>query len=112
MPVELSLLQARIRKLIDEPGNRPPGLLVAEMEHTLTDGYASALEIERERWRLAKEIGERAMKLDDEVELRELRTLGERLATVEEELTRLRSLLELLRRRAESVRSSLPAAVS
>jgi hypothetical protein len=78
---------------------------LARMEDTLTEGYAQALALEAERWRLERRIGEVAREgrtdLSDE-----LRTLGSRLTRADGELTKLRTLLGTLHERARMVRKA------
>jgi hypothetical protein len=78
---------------------------LARMEDTLTEGYAQALALEAERWRLERRIGEVAREgrtdLGDE-----LRTLGSRLTVADGELTELRSLLGTLHERARVLRKA------
>lgn len=77
------------------------------IERTLTDGYAHALSLEAERWRLEKRIKEVAQSLqrgDTAKKAREIATLAERVEGSVGDLTRLRSLLADLRRHADDVR--------
>ena len=78
---------------------------LARMEDTLTEGYAQALALEAERWRLERRIGEVAREgrtdLGDE-----LRTLGSRLTRADGELTQLRGLLGTLHERARLLRKA------
>jgi predicted nucleic acid-binding Zn-ribbon protein len=77
------------------------------IEHTLTDGYAEALSLEAEKWRLEKQIKEVAQSLqrgDTETKARELAALTNRVERNVGELTTLRSRLLDLRRHAETVR--------
>jgi hypothetical protein len=76
---------------------------LARIEDTLTEGYARALALEAERWRLERRIGEVARQDGTDV-AEELRTLGTRLTRADGELTELRSLLGSLHERARSVR--------
>ena len=103
---DLALLE-RIRALADTPANgASPGAL-AEIEHTLTDGYARALALDAERSRIEKRIGELARNADDPDHARELRRLALERGAAEEDLTHLRTLLGALHERAETIRSSL-----
>ena len=104
MPAVPALLD-RIRTLVDEPTERGSGAGLRELEHTLTDGYAHALALEGERWRIERRIAELSRSADEAAEARELRGLGVRLAAAEDELTRLRPLLRRLRDRADAVRA-------
>jgi predicted nucleic acid-binding Zn-ribbon protein len=77
------------------------------IERTLTDGYAHALSLEAEKWRLEKRINEVAQSLqrgDTAKKARELETLAKRVEGSVGDLTTLRSLLTDLRRHADAVR--------
>jgi hypothetical protein len=77
------------------------------IERTLTDGYAYALLLEGERWRLEKRIGELAHGLqrgDTASKAKELSTLTQRLDGNAGELVLLRRRLGELRRHAGTVR--------
>ncbi len=79
------------------------------LERTLTDGYAHALSLEAERWRIEKRIGEVAAMLngtDEEPKTKELASLAKRLEASHLDLVALRSLLASLRARAEAVRAT------
>jgi predicted nucleic acid-binding Zn-ribbon protein len=77
------------------------------IERTLTDGYARALSLEAEKWRLEKRINEVAQSLprgDTARKARELATLANRVEVSVAELVSLRSVLADLRRHADAVR--------
>ncbi|HEX4679236.1 MAG TPA: hypothetical protein VH210_08575 [Gaiellaceae bacterium] len=77
------------------------------IERTLTDGYAQALSLEAEKWRLEKRINEVAQSLqrgDTATKARELAALAKRVEGSVGDLTALRSLLSVLRRHADAVR--------
>jgi hypothetical protein len=77
------------------------------IERMLTDGYAHALSLEAERWRLEKRIKEVAQSLqrgDTAKKAREIATLAERVEGSVDDLATLRSLLADLRRHADDVR--------
>jgi hypothetical protein len=78
---------------------------LARMEDTLTEGYAQALALEAERWRLERRIGEVAREGGSDAG-DELRTLGSRLTRADGELTKLRTLLGTLHERARSARKA------
>jgi len=83
------------------------------IERTLTDGYAHALSLEAENWRLEKRIGEVAQGLqrgDTAEKVDELSTLARRVDLNIGDLAELRSKLADLRRHADTVR--LEAAVN
>jgi predicted nucleic acid-binding Zn-ribbon protein len=77
------------------------------IERTLTDGYAQALSLEAEKWRLEKQITEVAQSLergDTAMKARELAALANRVESSVGDLLELRSVLADLRRHAEAVR--------
>jgi archaellum component FlaC len=76
---------------------------LARMEDTLTEGYAQALALEAERWRLERRIGEVAREGRSDVG-DELRTLGSQLTHADGELAKLRTLLGTLHERTRLVR--------
>ena len=72
------------------------------MELTLTDGYAAALALEAEQWRLQRRIGAIAAELAEgrrKAHTKELASLARRQAAAEEELAALRATLASLRTR-------------
>ena len=86
---------------------RTSGADLDHIERTLTDGYAHALSLEAEKWRLEKRIAQVAQGLkegDTSKKAHELSSLAQRLDGNAGELTRLRALLSDLRRRAGEVR--------
>ena len=98
----MSELFQQISALIDGPEDDRE-----RIERTLTDGYARALSLEAERWRLEKRIAEVAHTIqrgDVADKAKELSTLAERLDGNEDELVQLRSALGTLRRHARAVR--------
>jgi hypothetical protein len=106
MARDLASLLARIRSLLDPPALDPGEPLLTEMEHTLTDGYARALEIEAERLRLERRIGELAHQIEGPLQAGELRGLAERLRSADDDLASLRDLLGELQRRVEAERAA------
>ena len=77
------------------------------IERTLTDGYAHALSLEAERWRIEKRISEVAQSLqrgDTAKKARELSALAKRLDGNADDLSQLRGLLSQLRTHADGVR--------
>jgi predicted nucleic acid-binding Zn-ribbon protein len=81
------------------------------IERTLTDGYAHALSLEAERWRLEKRMAEVAQGIqrgDTAKKARELSELSQRLDANERDLSALRGLLAELRRHADGVRVGSP----
>ena len=80
---------------------------VDRIEHTLTDGYAQAMSLEAERWRLERRIAEVAAEIesgDVAAKARELSTLAARLAEIAADLRKLRPRLAELRRLADTAR--------
>lgn len=103
---DLSALLQRIRSQLDVRGADPARPVLTEMEHTLTDGYARALELEAERLRLERRIGELAHNLDGPEEARELRGLATRLRTADEDLASLRDVLGALQQHVDDARAA------
>ena len=96
-----------IRSLLDAPAAGDDAPTIDTIEHTLTAGYAKALALEAERWRLERRIATVAAELggksqDDEHS--ELTQLGRRLSAADGDLSNLRGLLFSLRSRADEVR--------
>ena|SRR5436190_21917328 len=82
-----------------------------EVERTLTDGYAEALALEAERWRIHRRIGEAAAELEEggAERVRELSKLARRLATTDAQLARLRDRLAALRVHSRTLQQLEPA---
>jgi hypothetical protein len=109
MTVESSRLVEEISALLEAPPARERGPYLDHLEHTLTAGYAQALALEAERWRLERRLGEVALGLGDgEVGAGsdELVSLARRMADAAGDLSRLRGLLVTLRDRASAVRAA------
>jgi ABC-type phosphate transport system auxiliary subunit len=97
----------QIQELLDAPTSGADAPTLARMEDTLTEGYAQALALEAERWRLERRLGEVARSLDDgdgSSFADELSSLARRLTSADGELTKLRSLLGSLHERTRSAR--------
>jgi hypothetical protein len=104
MPNDLPTFLEEIDALLEVSAHAGAGL--ETIERTLTDGYAYALTLDAERWRLERQLGEVAGSMGEaDVSTEEVAGLGERLAAVRDELTRLRSKLSALRVRATDVRA-------
>ena len=102
------MIQDEIRTLLDTSPSGDGAPSLNDIEHTLTAGYASALALEAERWRLERKIAEIAARLSDSSDLHsELATLGQRLSAADGDLTNLRGLLSSLRSRADEVRTAV-----
>ncbi|MDX6451545.1 MAG: hypothetical protein QOH16_1594 [Gaiellaceae bacterium] len=98
----MSELLEKINALISEPTRD-----LDTIERTLTDGYAQALSLEAEKWRLEKQITEVAQSLDHgdtAQKARELAALANRVERSVGDLLALRSVLADLRRHADAVR--------
>jgi DNA repair exonuclease SbcCD ATPase subunit len=104
------MIHEEIRTLLDAPRVGEDAPSIDAVEHTLTAGYARALALEAERWRLERRIAEVASKLAEatENEHSELANLGKRLSSADGDLARLRGLLASLRTRADEIRSAAP----
>jgi len=95
-------LLEQINALISDPTRD-----LEAIERTLTDGYAHALTLEAEKWRLEKRINEVAQTLqrgDTAKKARELASLANRVEGNVGDLLALRSVLAELRRHADAVR--------
>jgi hypothetical protein len=99
----------RINALLDAPATGEEAPPLDRMEHTLTEGYAYALELEAERWRLERQISAVAAALHTGESTAELSSLASRFTVADTELSRLRSLLNRLRDRVRSLRSAVPS---
>jgi hypothetical protein len=103
---DLAPLLERISRLLKNRSADPGKPLVTEMEDTLTDGYARALQLEAERLRLERRIGELARSVDGPEEADELKVLAGRLRDVDVELEGLRNRLGLLQKHLAAVRAA------
>jgi len=84
-----------------------------QIERTLTDGYARALSLEAERWRLERRVAGLSRGIEDgdvARNARELADVAKRLEQNGGDLTRLRGVLSELRRHADDVRVGSPTA--
>jgi hypothetical protein len=89
-----------------ESGRGEPPL--AAIEDRLTEGYARVLQLEAERWRLERRIGDLASGIDKGATgagTGELARLSRRAARADRELSRMRGLLASLRARASALRA-------
>ena len=107
-PDAIPALLEQIDELLSEPSRTEEPATLARLERTLTDGYAYALALEAERWRLERRMSELASELHDgnkELKTKELALLSDRLSSNASELSGLRGTLTRLRARATAVRS-------
>ena len=98
-----------IRDLLTAPKPAVPKPFLDRLDTTLTDGYAHALQLEGERWRIEQRIAEVVAALPAQAERThhpELATLSERLASVNESINALRELLTSLRERRSELRAA------
>jgi hypothetical protein len=102
---DLASLLDRIRLLLEQDSADPSVPILTELEHTLTDGYAVALELEGDRLRLERRIGELAHTVDGPQQADELKDLAQRLQATDEDLASLRELLPELHRRVGAARA-------
>jgi hypothetical protein len=99
----------QIEELLSAPSSGADAPTLARMEDTLTEGYAQALALEAERWRLERRLAEVARTVGDPSPgvssfAEELSLLAKRLTSADGELTNLRTVLGSLRDRARSMR--------
>jgi len=107
MTHEIARLYDDIHALLEEPADEEAPRYRARLEHTLTDGYARALELEAESQRLERRVAELAGGLNGSSPAPATEELGEaarRLGDIDAELARLRGVLTTLRTRASEVR--------
>jgi hypothetical protein len=101
-------LLTQIHALIAAADAPADAAVLAHMEDTLTVGYARALALEAERWRLERQIGEVAATLAGGAssDTGDLATLARRMSETDAEVVRLRTALGSLRDRASQLRSA------
>lgn len=107
-PEAIPTLLEQIDELLAEPAQAEEPATLARLERTLTDGYAYALALEAERWRLERRMTELAGELHDgnrELKAKELGQVSARLTTNADVLAGLRATLSQLRARATAVRA-------
>jgi ABC-type phosphate transport system auxiliary subunit len=103
-------LLEQIDELLAEPYSAGKPATLDRLERTLTDGYAHALVLEAERWRLEQRLSELAGELHEgnqDLKSRELVQLSRRLSSNGTALQGLRSTLTRLRARASDVRAAV-----
>jgi hypothetical protein len=101
VPADHSPLLDEISSLLALPPGHP-GL--AAVDDTLTAGYAQAMALEAERWRLERRIGEVAGEVAAGTGVDELVHLARRMSAADGEISRLRTLLQSLHDRARELR--------
>jgi hypothetical protein len=98
-----------IRDLLAAPSADDLRPILARMDATLTEGYAEALQLEAERWRIEQQIAEIIAGLGDKTDKRktsELAELARRRTVADEHVVSLRTLLALLRDRRAALRDA------
>jgi hypothetical protein len=102
-------LLEQIDELLAEPPPEGEPASLDVLERTLTDGYAYALVLESERWRLEQRLSELAGELhegDQDEKSQELAQISHRLSSNGTALQHLRSTLVRLRTHATAVRGA------
>lgn len=98
-----------IRDLLAAPYPAASKTFLERVDSTLTDGYAQALQLEGERWRIERRIAEVVAGLPadaDKDHEPELVALAARLRTSNQSIERLRALLASLRERRTELRKA------
>ena len=98
-----------IRDLLAAPDPMEAGPFLDRLDDTLTSGYAQALALEAERWRVERRIAEVLSELaaqSSDSRVAELATLVETRTTTEERIVALRTLLASLRARRTEIRAA------
>ena len=108
MPADHSPLLDEISSLLSLPPGHP-GL--AAIDDTLTAGYAQAMALEAERWRLERRVGEVAGEVAAGGDVDELVHLARRMSAADGEISNLRTLLRSLRDHARELRLMAEAAL-
>jgi len=108
-PDGIPALLEQIDELLASPSSPEEPDVLANIERTLTDGYAHALSLDAERLRLERRMSELAGELHEgnqELKARELGQVSRRLSRNSADLDHLRGTLSQLRERATAVRAS------
>ena len=103
------MIENHIRTLLDAPEAGDGAPTLAHIEDLLTAGYARAMAIEGEQWRLQRRLVDVAVRLAEEyneLQARELRKLARELKDVEEDLAGIQALIRSLRARANEARDA------
>ena len=104
-----SMIENHIRMLLDAPAGGADAPTLSDLEEMLTTGYARAMAIEGEQWRLQRRIVDVAVRIADdynELQTVELRKLARQLRSVDAELISIRALISSLRARADEARAA------
>jgi hypothetical protein len=98
-----------IRDLLAAPDPLETGPFLDRLDDTLTSGYAQALALEAERWRVEQRIAELLTEMagrSSDGPVAELAALVEKRTTTEERIVALRTLLASLRARRSEIRAA------
>jgi hypothetical protein len=109
MTVESRTLVEEISALLEAPPAPERGPYLDRLEDKLTAGYAHALALEAERWRLERRLGELALSVAEGQRgagSDELVCLTRRMSEASGDLSTLRGLLGTLRDRVSAVRAA------
>ncbi len=109
---EENILLEQIDDLLREPAAGAAAPSLARVEDTLTAGYARALALEAERWRLEREVGEVARRIgggEGADHAKELAALVRKISRTDGRLFALRGTLANLKRRAAEIREASAA---
>jgi hypothetical protein len=102
-------LHEQIAELLSLPENGADAPSLDAIESTLTDGYAAALALDAERWRIERRLGEvarDAREVSAHGVAAEVAQLSNRLETTHIELAGLRTLLRTLQARRRLARGA------
>src|SRR5215218_4600419 len=98
-----------IRELLAAPTPADAQALLERLDETLTAGYATALQLEAERWRIERRLGEVAAEVGDgrtDGGVDELTSLARSLTEANAHIATLRKLLASLRDRRRELREA------
>ena len=98
-----------IRALLAAPSPDDSRPFLDRLDATLTAGYAQALQLEAERWRIEQQIAEIIAGLAAQTDKRrtsELAALAQRRTVADADIVSLRTLLALLRDRRAALRDA------
>jgi hypothetical protein len=102
-----TMIESEIQAMLDAPATGRESPTLASIEDMLTSGYARAMAVEAERWRLERRLAELAgtpsAGIDNDAELRRV---GAELKSADTDLVALRALLAELRKRADAARAT------
>jgi hypothetical protein len=99
------VIENSIRSVLEAPEAGVGAPTLDDIEYLLTSGYARAMSIEAEQWRVQRLIVDVALRLADEyneLQACELRKLARELRGLDEELVEIRALISSLRARANA----------